>query len=111
MQTPLHPTDNGSPSDWTEAEYLAYLSAERQLYAWVLRELGQWDASRAEAEALAFYGDEAPDAPNRGLVFHDEAWHWAMLRLHGNGYWWTRPGLQTPSLAYCQLSERLRASS
>jgi hypothetical protein len=50
--------------------------------------------------AEQFYAYEAPGDPMRGLVFHDEAWHWAMLRLFGDRYWVARPDLERPSSEY-----------
>ncbi|HET6397207.1 MAG TPA: hypothetical protein VFF91_10250 [Pseudoxanthomonas sp.] len=87
------------PETWTEAEYLAYLAHERRMYAWVLERYGAFPPAEARAAALACYPYEAPGRL-RGLAFHDEAWHWAMLRLHGEGYWRTHPGLADPPQAY-----------
>ncbi len=33
-------------------------------------------------------------------MFHDESWHWAMLRLHGDLYWQHRPELLHPPTDY-----------
>ncbi|MFC7303072.1 hypothetical protein ACFQVC_02410 [Streptomyces monticola] len=88
---------------WSEAEYLAYLAQERLNYAWVLREHGGMTPDAAGAAALDDYPYEPADAPYRGLVFHDEAWHWAMLRIHGDRYRVTHPELDGPSAAYRAL--------
>ncbi|QKW07560.1 hypothetical protein HUT18_15420 [Streptomyces sp. NA04227] len=89
--------------DWTEAEYVEYLAGERRRYAWVMREYGGMGPEAAEAAALEEYPYESADAPFRGLVFHDEAWHWAMLRIHGHAYWVERPELTDQSAAYQAL--------
>lgn len=87
--------------DWPgEQEYCLYLAAERYLFAFVLGEHGGFSVAEAEREALLRYPYEPPEAEYRGLIFHDEAWHWAMLRLHGEGYWRERPELSEPSPAY-----------
>ena len=85
---------------WSEENYVAYLTAERRRYAWTLQHQGAYPPPQAEAEALARYPYEPPDAPYRGLIFHDEAWHWAMLHLHGENYWTTHPDLTDPPPAY-----------
>ncbi|MET9109158.1 hypothetical protein [Streptomyces zhihengii] len=86
--------------EWTEDDYVAYLAGERRRYAWVMRTYGGLTASRAGAEAMAWYPYEPPGAPFRGLVFHDEAWHWAMRVLHGDDYTRTHPDLAGPPPAY-----------
>jgi hypothetical protein len=48
--------------------------------------------------------------PHRGLLFHDEAWHWAMLQTAGPQYWVNRPELKQPSAAYRLESAALSAS-
>ncbi|WP_223807363.1 hypothetical protein [Montanilutibacter psychrotolerans] len=85
--------------DWTEAEYLAHLADERRMFAWVLHYYGSLSATDARDAALAFYPYEEP-GDLRGLIFHDEAWHWAMLRIHGEGYWRTRAEFLHPSQEY-----------
>lgn len=89
--------------DWSEdeeEEYLRYLEGERRAFAWVLRTYGTLDPHRARDESLKRYPYQPPDAPFRGLIFHDEAWHWAMLHLQGEGYWRTRPDLAHPPQEY-----------
>ncbi|MFG3099234.1 hypothetical protein ACGFZL_01660 [Streptomyces sp. NPDC048182] len=76
---------------WSEAEYLDYLGSERRGYAWVMRHYGGLTPAQAEEAALERYPYEPADAPFRGLVFHDEAWHWAMLAIHGDFYWQGHP--------------------
>jgi hypothetical protein len=94
---------NTNDSDWNsyaEEEYLKYLNDERKLYAWVLKNYGNFDADTARTEANEFYNFEERGTSHRGLVFHDLAWHWAMLKIHGEQYWLNEPGLETPSEDY-----------
>ena len=83
-----------------EDEYCRYLAAERHLYAFVLREHGGLSAAQAHQEAQVRYPYEPADDEFRALIFHDEAWHWAMLHLYGERYWDARPELESPSKAY-----------
>ena len=85
---------------WDEEEYCRYLNAERRGYAWVLSESGGLTPGAARAAALTQYPYERADQAQRGQVFHDEAWHRAMLRLHGELYWRTRPELLHPPVDY-----------
>jgi hypothetical protein len=83
---------------WREGEYLEYLWGERRRFAWVMRRYGGLAQVAAELSALRRYPYEVSGAPHRGLIFHDEAWHWAMLRIHGDGYAREHPGLaQAPA--------------
>jgi hypothetical protein len=50
------------------------------------------------------YPYEASDAPYRGLVFHDVAWHWAMLKIHQDPYWLAHPELASPPAEYNALN-------
>jgi len=98
-----------SPRD--EKEYVEYLDHERHLFAWCLSIYGgisQADA-RARAEELYRY-ESAATGPLRGLVFHDEAWHWAMLKIFGEQYWQARPELESPSVDYRAESQRYEQS-
>lgn len=79
---------------WNEADYIAYLEHERHMFAWCLVQYGNATPSEAMAFAESRYPYEPAAAPYRGLIFHDEAWHWAMLRIVGEGYWKLRPELQ-----------------
>ena len=90
-------------TDWDEDEYVECLRDERRRYAWVMQRHAGLDAIRAETAALKRYPFEAADAPYRGLVFHDEAWHWAMLAIHGDEYWVSQPHLVEPSAEYRAL--------
>ncbi|MFI7349351.1 hypothetical protein ACIBSR_24265 [Streptomyces sp. NPDC049936] len=89
---------------WSEAEYLGYLQAERRGYAWVMQHHGGLTSAESEEAALEQYPYEPEDAPYRGLVFHDEAWHWAMVAIHGYRYAMEHPELAHPSPDYQALA-------
>ncbi|MEU9581123.1 hypothetical protein [Streptomyces chilikensis] len=88
---------------WSEAEYLDCLRTERRGYAWAMRHHGGLTPAEAAAAALERYPYEPDDAPYRGLIFHDEAWHWAMLAIHGNRYVVEHPELVEPPPEYRDL--------
>lgn len=73
-----------------------YLKAERQRYAWVMRTYGQLPEAPAGEAADRRYPCELPGTPYRGMIFHDEAWHWAMLEIKGAGYTMRHPELMRP---------------
>ncbi|MFD7686939.1 hypothetical protein [Streptomyces sp. NPDC059781] len=85
---------------WSEAEYLDHLHAERRAYAWVMRHYGGLTPAQATEAALEWYPYEPEGRAHRGLVFHDEAWHWAMLAIHGDRYTLDHPELVHPPSAY-----------
>ncbi|WP_067673757.1 hypothetical protein [Nocardia miyunensis] len=89
--------------DWREGEYLDYLWGERHRFAWVMRRYGGLAQVEAESSALRRYPYEQADAPHRGLIFHDEAWHWAMLGIHGERYAHEHPELAQPPAEYREL--------
>ncbi|EFL19581.1 hypothetical protein [Streptomyces sp. C] len=88
---------------WSEAEYLKCLEAERRGYAWVMEHHGGLTPKEAEEAALEWYRYEPAGDPYRGLVFHDESWHWAMLAVHGHRYTVEHPELAYPSPGYLAL--------
>ncbi|MFB6619581.1 hypothetical protein ACIGFK_42250 [Streptomyces sp. NPDC085524] len=88
---------------WSEAEYLDYLNAERRGYAWVMQHHGGLSPEEAMEAALKWYEYESADEPNRGLVFHDDSWHWAMSAIHGDRYVLTHPELVDSSPEYRAL--------
>ncbi|GCD47157.1 hypothetical protein [Streptomyces paromomycinus] len=90
---------------WSEADHLDCLQAERRGYAYVMRQHGGLTSSAARETALERYPYEPDGDPYRGLVFHDEAWHWAMLAIHGDRYAADHPGPAHPSVAYRALAE------
>jgi|SRR5262245_12790916 len=81
---------------WSESEYTCYLRGERERFAWVLRTYGDMSLEQAREAAIRRYPYEPPGTQFRGLIFHDEAWHWAMLFLHGEHYWSRHPELAKP---------------
>ncbi|MEV2237543.1 hypothetical protein [Micromonospora sp. NPDC049891] len=89
--------------DWSEDEYVQCLQDERRRFAWVMQRYGGLSATQARVAATQRYPFEADDAPYRGLVFHDEAWRWAMLKIYGEGYWIQHPELVEPSAEYRAL--------
>ena len=82
-----------------ETEYLSHLRVERHMFAWALERYGDLPSSAAASAAETFYAYEPPSR-YRGLLFHDDAWHWAMLHLHGDNYWMSNPGLETPPVQF-----------
>ncbi|MCB0062435.1 MAG: hypothetical protein KDE19_09975 [Caldilineaceae bacterium] len=70
------------------------------MYKWCLIHIGGYPEHEATQEALVFCEYEPPEEEYRWLVFHDEAWHWAMLEIYGNLYWLSKPELLEPSAEY-----------
>jgi hypothetical protein len=60
---------------WAEEEHVRYLQADRRRFAWVMQQ------PEAEAAAQARYAYEASSDQYCGLIFHDQARHWAMLMI------------------------------
>jgi hypothetical protein len=89
-----------NPWQLDEVAYLKHLGEERHMFAWCMSKYGGLAPEAARAAALDFYTYEHPSDEHRGLVFHDEAWHWAMLRLIGHEYWQKQPHLAQPSAGY-----------
>lgn len=85
---------------WAEDEYVKYLRDERRRFAWVMVRHGGLTHDQAEAAAVKHYPYQASDEPYRELVFHDRAWHWAMLAVHGEQYWLRHPDLLRPPAEY-----------
>jgi len=86
-----------------ESEYKDYLITERRGYAWVLVKYGNRTEVEAIKEAEEFYNYEPKHKEFRGLIFHDEAWHWAMRKIFGERYWVSHPELEQPSVEYNDL--------
>lgn len=97
-----------SQSEWPEDEYLECLKHERHMFAWTLKTFGLIAQEEAGALTARFYPYEPPSLPLRGIVFHDEAWHWAMLQINGELYWKARPGLETPPPEYRREADRFK---
>lgn len=93
-------------STWTEDEYRDYLEKERRLFAWTLQNYGSYSPADAEREAIRFYEYEPPSTEGRGLVFHDEAWHWAMRTIFGQGYWHSHPKYWPPPQEYREAQNK-----
>jgi hypothetical protein len=55
------------------------------MFARCIEHFGGRSASEALAAALEFDEFEPAGAQNRGLVFHEKAWHWAMPTDRGRG--------------------------
>lgn len=83
-----------------EDEYVSYLESERKAYAWVLVKYGDYAEQEAIQLANDFYQYEPLGTSHRGLVFHDQAWHWAMKLVYGDMYWVENPELESPSDEY-----------
>lgn len=88
--------------EFSDEEYGDYLLVERRSYAWALVNYGNFSQEIAEQMAIDFYRLE----PRNELVFHDQAWHWAMLKIFGPQYWINRPDLLTPPAGYIALQEK-----
>ncbi|MFI9552094.1 hypothetical protein [Nonomuraea endophytica] len=92
----------GGPT-WSEDDYAACLQDERRRFTWVMRQHGGLTLAAAEEAALQRYPYEADGMPHRGMIFHDEAWHWAMLKIYGGNYTIDHPELAMPSADYRTL--------
>lgn len=95
---------------WSEEEYNECLLHERHMYAWCLIRYSGMSVQEAQARAETFYQYQAPGTPYRGLLFHDEAWHWAMLKVFGDGYWQNKPDYAKPTKEYEEVSSACFAS-
>ncbi len=88
-------------SNWKESEYIQYLHHERHMFAWCFVAYGKSSEDDAKKLAEEFYYYEPADVGElRGLVFHDEAWHWAMLKIFGGQYWIKFPHLESVPTDY-----------
>jgi hypothetical protein len=94
-----------------EHEYLASLEHERHMFAWCLVEHGGWTQEAAARRAREAYPYQPPDYEHRGLVFHDLAWHWAMLTIFRDSYWRAHPELADATEEYHAESRRFAASA
>ena len=101
-----------SDDAWSDEEsYCRYLVIERHFFALALRDYGGLSFEQSQHVALQRYPYEAVNEPERGLIFHDLAWHWAMLHLYGERYWDSRPELLNEPEAYVQEHSRLQANA
>lgn len=91
-------------AEWTdEEEYTQYLREERERYAWVMRVYGGLGPEQAVEAAVQRYPYDPPGTRFRRMIFHDEAWHWAMLAIEGEDYPQRRPDLVQPPVEYRAL--------
>jgi hypothetical protein len=94
--------------EWPEDKYVRYLHGQRARYAWVMRTYGDMSAAQAEKAADLRYPYQPPGTAYRGLIFHDDAWHWAMRALKGEQWWLRHPELVDPPDAYRARRRRSR---
>jgi hypothetical protein len=97
---------NSENFNWEDGEYKEVLLGERHMFAWVLETYGKFSREDVQSKAISFYKYEDPGTECRGLIFHDLAWHWAMIELYGEGYWHERPELEKPSIEYKQENKK-----
>lgn len=90
----------------SEIEYKLQLEEQRHMYAWCLYNIGGYSLNEAKIKASEFYKYEPASEQHRGLIFHDDAWHWAMLFLKGEQYWIENPEFKNESLEYSKEYER-----
>ncbi|HSH96323.1 MAG TPA: hypothetical protein VK968_19405 [Roseimicrobium sp.] len=95
---------------YTDAEYVAILTQERHMYAWTLVTFGAFRTEDAESHALQHYPYD-PVGQNNPFLFHERAWHYAMIELHGSTFWTTKPEILHAPAAYFEEEERFRAGS
>ena len=69
-------------NSWPDDEYVPYLEAEQQLYAWILSKVGGVEPAEAMRRALARFHYE-PES-ERGAITHFGAWRIAMIDLFGD---------------------------
>jgi hypothetical protein len=96
-----------------DADYQSYcrrMSAERHMYAWTLVHAAGTERSAAEDRASQKYRLRPPGPHATDMRLHEEAWHLAMLDLHGNCYWHRQPGLERAPAAYQQEFNRVWAA-
>ena len=92
-------------SEITEEEYISSLKQQSHMYEWCLKNIGGLTTSEAKLEAEKLYTYVPPSEKYRWLVFHDDAWHWAMLKINGEQYWTSFPELAHASPEYEQELE------
>jgi len=90
----------------TEEEYLSSLNEQRHMYEWCMKNVGGLSIIEVKLEADKLYYYEPPEEEHRWLVFHEDAWHWAMLKLNGEQYWVSNPELKSETKEYVQEYKR-----
>lgn len=93
-----------------EQAYALDLAHQRHMFAWCLVVYGHLTPTDAADAAMARYPCEPEDAPFRGMMFHLEAWDWAMLHLFGETYWQRHPELKDQSPEYAAESAAFDAA-
>lgn len=88
-----------------EKEYRSKLEEQRHMYSWCLQNIGGHSKINADKKAEEFYKYEPVSDKHRNLVFHDDAWHWAMLYLKGEQYWLKNPELKSETKEYSEEYE------
>ena len=89
-----------------EEEYLKQLKQQRHMFEWCLLNIGTFSQEKIESASNRLFSYKPESDRYRWLVFHDDAWHWAMLEIKGEGYWRTYPNLERASIEYAQEWER-----
>ena len=89
----------------SEEEYKSQLEEQRHMYSWCLQNIGGYSKISADNKAEEFYRYEPESEKYRNLVFHDDAWHWAMLYLKGDQYWLKNPKLEKETKEYSKEYE------
>lgn len=82
------------------------------MLAWTLTRCAGLAPDVAIQEALSVYRYKPPGDPERVLMeiqLHYPPWHQVMLRIHGDGYWWSDPTLGGASAEYEAESAAFRA--
>jgi len=93
-------------NEMTEEEYLSSLREQRHMFAWCMVNIGELSIEDAKLASENFYVYEPPTDQNRWLVFHEDAWYWAMRKLKGDQYWESHPEFKDESNEYKQEYER-----
>lgn len=88
-----------------EEEYLNQLKQQRHMFEWCLLNVGEYSRDKIKSVSNRLFSYKPESDEYRWLVFHEDAWHWAMLEIKGEGYWCKYPNLKDPSLEYEQECE------
>ncbi len=75
--------------------YSEQIRIEKHMYKWCLIKYGSLNHELADKQANDFYNFESEDNEYKYIVFHEEAWHWAMIKIHGENYWIVDPSLKS----------------
>ena len=95
-------TEADAPDNlWPDEEYVPYVEAERQLYAWALIRVGGGEPDEAKRRADGRFHYEPMS--ERGVMTTIGAWRMAMRDLFGR---WRRP--EEFGLAEAYEAERMR---